>query len=96
VLKYDAALPKGHQTWQLNEINALIWPSPDGIGIMDAAAFDRTVAVAVEGEILQAAPTGTAFRNDLAQSALDALGTSVDTKGTGYEKQTVILTEGGQ
>ncbi|HEU0235012.1 MAG TPA: ABC transporter substrate-binding protein [Candidatus Limnocylindrales bacterium] len=96
VLKYDAALPKGHQTWQLNEINALIWPSPNGIGIMDAAAFDRTVAVAVEGEILKAAPTGTAFRNDLAQSALDALGSDVDTKGTDYEKAEVTLTEGGK
>ena len=96
VLKYDAALPKGHQTWQLNEINALIWPSPDGIGIMDAAAFDRTASVAVEGEILKAAPTGTAFRNDLAQSALDALGTSVDTKGASYQKATVTLTEGGE
>jgi NitT/TauT family transport system substrate-binding protein len=96
VLKYDAALPKGHQTWQLNEINALIWPSPNGIGIMDQAAFDRTVSVAVEGEILGAAPAGTAFRNDLAQAALDALGTTADTKGTSYQKQTVTLTQGGQ
>lgn len=96
VLKYDAALPKGHQTWQLNEINALIWPSPNGIGIMDAAAFERTVSVAVEGEIVAAAPAGTAFRNDLAQAALDALGASVDTTGTSYQKQAVTLTEGGK
>ena len=32
VLKSDAALPKGHQTWQLNEVNGIIWPAPNGIG----------------------------------------------------------------
>ena len=26
-------LGKSHQLWQMNEINKLIWPSPDGIGI---------------------------------------------------------------
>ena len=96
VLKYDAALPKGHQTWMMNEINALIWPSPAGIGIMDQAAFDRTVDVAVAGEILAAEPSGTPFRNDLAQKAIEQLGTGVDTKGAGYTKQTVTLTEGGK
>jgi NitT/TauT family transport system substrate-binding protein len=63
---------------------------------MDQAAFDRTVSLAVEGKILKAAPTGTVFRNDLAQKALAALGTSVDTKGIGYQKQTGTLTEGGK
>ena len=29
VLAADAKLPKGHQTWMLNEINSLIWPSPE-------------------------------------------------------------------
>src|SRR5205807_164395 len=32
VLKAGTTLGKGHMTWQLNEINALIWPSPSGIG----------------------------------------------------------------
>jgi NitT/TauT family transport system substrate-binding protein len=96
VLKHDAKLPKGHQTWQLNEINALIWPSPNGIGIMDQAAFDRTVQISIDSKVLKAAPTGTAFRNDLAQQALAALGTSVDTKGAAWQKASVTLTEGGK
>ncbi len=96
VLKHDAKLPKGHQTWQLNEVNALIWPSPNGIGIMDQAAFDRTVQISIDSKVLKAAPSGTAFRNDLAQQALAALGSSVDTKGTTWQKATVILTEGGK
>ena len=93
VLKSDAQLPKGHQTWMMNEINALIWPSPAGIGIMDQAAYDRTVSVATEGEVLTKAPVD-GFRNDLAQQALTNLGG--DTTGTGYTKPTVPVTEGGK
>ena len=52
VLKSDAKLPKGHQTWQLNEVNGIIWPAPNGIGITDEAAFNRTVEVATTGKIL--------------------------------------------
>jgi NitT/TauT family transport system substrate-binding protein len=96
VLKHDAALPKGHQTWQLNEVNALIWPSPNGIGIMDQAAFDRTVQISVDSKVLKAAPTGTAFRNDLAQQAITALGSSVDSKGASWQKASVTLTEDGK
>jgi NitT/TauT family transport system substrate-binding protein len=96
VLKHDAKLPKVHQTWMLNEINALIWPSPNGIGVMDQAAFDRTVKIAIDSKVLKAAPTGKAFRNDLAEKALAALGSSVDTKGASWQKQSVTLTEGGK
>jgi NitT/TauT family transport system substrate-binding protein len=93
VLKSDAKLPKGHQTWQLNEINALIWPSPNGIGIMDQSAYDQTVKVALDGQILTTQPTD-GFRNDLAEKALADLGG--DTKGDSWQKATVTLTEGGK
>ncbi len=93
VLKSDAQLPKGHQTWMMNEINALIWPSPAGIGIMDQAAYDRTVSVATEGKVLTKPPVD-GFRNDLAQEALKNLGG--DTMGTGYTKPQVTVTEGGK
>ena len=35
VLDNGSTLGESHQTWQLNEISKLIWPSPAGIGIMD-------------------------------------------------------------
>jgi NitT/TauT family transport system substrate-binding protein len=95
VLKSDAALPKGHQTWQLNEVNGIIWPAPNGIGITDAAAFDRTVQVALDGKILTKPVVGTPWRNDLAEKALAALG-DADTKGASWQKATVTLTEGGK
>jgi NitT/TauT family transport system substrate-binding protein len=93
VLKSDAKLPKGHQTWMLNEINALVWPSPNGIGITDKAAYDQTVKIATDGKILTKAPTD-GYRNDLAQKALDTLGG--DTKGASWTKAQVTLTEGGK
>ena len=95
VLKSDAALPKGHQTWQLNEVNGIIWPAPNGIGITDQAAFDRTVEVAMGGKILTKPVEGTAWRNDLAEKALAELADQ-DTKGKSWQKATVTLTEGGQ
>jgi NitT/TauT family transport system substrate-binding protein len=95
VLKSDAALPKGHQTWQLNEVNGIIWPAPNGIGITDQAAFDRTVEVAMGGKILTKPVEGTAWRNDLAEKALAELADQ-DTKGESWQKATVTLTEGGQ
>jgi NitT/TauT family transport system substrate-binding protein len=93
VLAADAKLPKGHQTWQLNEINGLIWPSPNGIGTMDKAAFDRTAQVALDGAIIKALPDATAFRNDLTEKALAAL--DGDKNGTSWTPKDVVLTEGG-
>ncbi len=95
VLKSDAALPKGHQTWQLNEVNGIIWPAPKGIGIPAPAAFDRPVAVATVGQLLTKPGEGQAWRNDLAEAALAELG-DLDTKGESWQKQTVTLTEGGK
>jgi NitT/TauT family transport system substrate-binding protein len=95
VLKSDAKLPKGHQTWQLNEVNGIIWPAPNGIGITDQAAFDRTVQVALDGKILTKPVEGTAWRNDLAEKALADLA-DVDTKGASWQKAAVTLTEGGK
>src|SRR5206468_4649405 len=34
-LDYGPTLPKGHQTWMMNEINKLIWPNSAGIGLMN-------------------------------------------------------------
>jgi NitT/TauT family transport system substrate-binding protein len=93
VLAAGTTLGKGHQAWQMNEVNPLIWPSPSGIGITDKALWDQTIAVAIEGGVLTAAPPDGAYRNDLAEKAL--AGIKEDTKGTGFTKGTVEVTEGG-
>ncbi|MGH2406592.1 MAG: ABC transporter substrate-binding protein [Candidatus Limnocylindrales bacterium] len=93
VLAADAKLPKGHQTWELNEINGLIWPSPNGIGMMDPAAFTRTVQIAIDGKILTKQPDADAYTNTYTTQALKDLGG--DTTGATWTKATVTLTEGG-
>ena len=95
VLAKGSQLGASHQAWQMNEINALIWPSPDGIGLLDKALYDQTIDIATTYKVLKAAPSADATRTDLAQKALDALGTSVDTKGASFAKGTVTLKEGG-
>ncbi len=48
VLANGPTLGKGHQLWQMNEINKLIWPSKLGIGIMSPAAFKQTAAISLK------------------------------------------------
>ena len=93
VLAVGTTLGKGHQAWQMNEVNPLIWPSPAGIGITDKALWDQTIAVALGGKFLTKTPADGAYRNDLAQKALDQI--TGDTKGTSFVKGTVTVTEGG-
>lgn len=94
VLDAGTQLGAGHQAWQMNEINPLVWPSPSGIGLMDKALYDQTVAVARESGILKQDPSTDAYRTDLAQAALDGL-KDLDSKGAGFTKGTVQVTEGG-
>lgn len=85
-----------HQAWMMNEINALIWPSPGGVGIMDQAAWDQTVDIATSQGILASTPDSGAFRTDIAEEAvanLEAAG--IDVKGSGYTKGVVEVKEGG-
>src|SRR5207248_2380859 len=46
VVQQGTALGRGHQLWQMNEVNKLIWPSPNGIGVMDPALFQQTAGIA--------------------------------------------------
>lgn len=95
VLDNGSTLGEGHMRWQLNEINALIWPSPAGIGMMDDALYQQTVDISTEFQVLESAPDEGAVRMDLAQQALDSM-SDVDTTGEGFEKLSVEITPGGE
>ena len=92
-LNAGSTLGAGHQAWMMNEINPLVWPSPNGIGIMDPAKWQQTVDVALGAGIIKAAPPADAYRTDLATKALAAI--SDDTKGTDFKKGDVQVTAGG-
>ena len=95
VLAKGSQLGASHQAWQMNEINALIWPSPNGVGLLDKTLYDQTISIATTYKVLKAAPSADATRTDLAQKALTALGSSVDAKGASFAKQTITLKAGG-
>ena len=63
VLDNAPTLGRSHQTWQLNEISALIWPSPLGVGVMDPGPVGlRRSTVATSEGILASAPDDGAYR----------------------------------
>ena len=97
VLAAGPTLGRSHQTWQMNEINGLIWPSPLGIGVMDQALWQQTVDVATSQGVIQGVPPAGSYRTDLAQNAVDALeDDGLDTVGNSWQRVTVELNPGGE
>jgi NitT/TauT family transport system substrate-binding protein len=94
VLEQGPALPRGHQTWMMNEVNKLIWPSSAGIGQMDPAIFQQTADIALQFGIINEPPTEGAYVTEYAQAALE--GIEGDTMGADYQPAEVEITEGGQ
>ncbi len=85
-----------HQAWMMNEVNALIWPSPGGVGVMEQALYDQTIDVATSQGILQAAPDAGAFRTDIAEQAVANLrAAGHDVSGNGFTRIQVEVAEGG-
>ena len=89
-----STLGAGHQAWMMNEINPLIWPSPDGIGMLDSGLWQQTVDISLESGIIAEAPSDDAFRTDLAEAALE--GIDGDKTGDGFTKGSVEVTPGGE
>jgi NitT/TauT family transport system substrate-binding protein len=102
VVAAGSKLGASHQLWQTNEANKLIWPSPQGIGMVDKTAWDRTVNIAehtknADGDtVLKGAPTGEAYTNEFTQQALAKLkAMGLDTTGANFKPITVKLNPGG-
>jgi NitT/TauT family transport system substrate-binding protein len=93
-LDQGTVLGEGHMRWMMNEINALIWPSPDGIGMMDEEQWAQTIEISLDYDILQQEPPSSAYRTDLTERALEGL--DGDTTGDGFQKAEVEVTPGGE
>ncbi len=99
VVKNGTALPAGHQLWQMNEINKLIWPNAKGIGIMSPAAFKQTAAIALKYKVIKHAASSKAYDAQLSKAALQYLKNHVagiDVNGKGYKPIKVTLRAGGK
>lgn len=101
VLEVGPTLGEGHQAWMMNEVNKLVWPSPNGIGITDAEAFATTAQIALDYGVISSAAEGegVSYRNDLAQAALDSLMgdmPDLDLMGEDFEAPVVEVTPNGE
>ncbi len=96
VLKNGTALGHGHQLWQMNEINKLIWPNAYGIGHVSAKSVANTAKIAKTYGVIKKLPHN-ATTYTYADRALDALkNAKVDVYGKHYKPITVKVTPGGK
>jgi NitT/TauT family transport system substrate-binding protein len=95
-LKAGPTLPKGHQTWMMNEINKLIWPNKSGIGIMNAADFKRTAKIAQQFGVIKKAPQGAYVTTFAKQAVAGLKQQGMDVYGKSYKPLKVKVTPGGK
>jgi NitT/TauT family transport system substrate-binding protein len=99
VLKNGPTLGAGHQLWQMNEINKLIWPNTQGIGIMNPSAFKLTAAIALKYKVIKKPASSKAYDAQIAKAALQYLKNheqGVDVYGKGYKPIVVKVVAGGK
>jgi len=103
VIAEGSTLGASHQLWQMNEINKLIWPSENGIGFIDQAAWDRTVEVSLntpnlDGDtVLTAEPDAEAFTNLIVEAAWEfSASMDFDLTGDSFTPIDVTLEPGGE
>jgi NitT/TauT family transport system substrate-binding protein len=97
VLDNGPTLGEGHQRWQLNEINALIWPNEGRFGVMNEEDFQRTADIAKQFNVIKEEASDEAYVTDYAEAAVQALeDEGVDVVGSDWEKEEVEVTPGGE
>ena len=97
VLKNGPTLGHGHQAWQLNQINALTWPNPSGIGVVPMSAVDSTASIAKKYGVIKNTPSAGAVNYAWAkqvQAQLKASG--ADITGSSWKPANVAVTAGGK
>lgn len=97
-----STLGTSHQLWMTNEVNKLIWPSTEGIGIVRSSLWKQTVKIAMGTKdntgatIISSPPPASAYSNTYVKEALAELKQEgVDVMGADWKPITVTLKEGG-
>jgi NitT/TauT family transport system substrate-binding protein len=86
---------ESHARWMINEVNGLIWPSPDGVGKLDPVLWQQTVSVAMGAGDLAKLPGLTAYDDTIVPDAVAIL-QGKDLTATDYQKGTVVVAAGGK
>jgi NitT/TauT family transport system substrate-binding protein len=98
VLDNGPTLGEGHQRWQLNEINKLIWPASLGIGVMEPESWEITKQIATDyGIVKNEVDDEATYRTDIAEAAMQQLADEgADVNGDGWQPEVVEVTPGGE
>ncbi len=97
VLDNGPTLGEGHQRWQLNEVNKLIWPNDLGIGVMNPDDFANTAKIAIDYGVIKNEASSDAYIDTYAKAAVEALkADGVDVNGASWQAPTVEVTAGGE
>jgi len=97
VLKNGPTLGHGHQLWQMNEINKLIWPNATGIGTVPASAIAQTANIAKTYGVIKKAPSAGETNYSFVRQALAGMKKSgLDVYGKAYKPIVVKVTAGGK
>src|SRR6266545_4966764 len=96
VLKNGPTLGRGHQTWQMNEINALIWPNASGIGVVPASQVSKTANIAKTYGVIKSAPSGATNYTYARRALAQVKATGADVYGKSWRKANVKVTAGGK
>lgn len=89
VLKNGSALQENYQTWQMNEVNKLIWPSTYGLFSLSPEMFKQSAGILFETGVIKKAAVyedvvDLSFRDQAAAELA-----SEDLKGSGFTAQTL-------
>ena len=97
VLDAGPTLGEGHQAWMVNEINKLIWPNDNCIGVMDEEDYETTVLIATDYGVVKNDPGEGVYTSEYAEAAVAELeDEGVDVNGEDWEAPEVEVTPGGE
>ena len=94
-MQATSGLGESHTRWMINEVNALIWPSPDEIGTLDPIQWQQTVTLAKAAGVITQLPGIDAYDDTIVPDAIAIL-TGKDLAAVDYKKVPVAVAPGGK
>ena len=83
VLANGTALPRDFQTWQMNEVNKLMWPSTNGIFNITDDMFNQTATILFDHGVIESQATSEAYDVTYRDEAIASL-SEEDVFGNSY------------
>jgi NitT/TauT family transport system substrate-binding protein len=98
VLKNGSALQENYQTWQMNEVNKLMWPSTNGLFALTQGMFDQSAGILFESGVIKTKAVYSDVVDTSFRDAAAAELASEDLNGSSFAPQTLdpaVLFAGG-